>query len=68
MKAKLVLLDEARGRKTAMEQELSVTGTIGVLEHGARRGLVEFAEAIGRLRKTTFRASPKLLESLGRRR
>jgi predicted nucleic acid-binding protein len=67
VKADLVLLDEARGRRAAVEQGLTVAGTLGVLQRAARRGLVDLPDAIDRLRRTTFRVSPRLLGSLNER-
>ena len=65
MKAGLVLLDEARGRRAASEHfGLPVTGTLGVLDRAARVGLIDVADAVERLRKTSFRASPKLYQLL----
>jgi Domain of unknown function (DUF3368) len=61
MKVDLVLLDEARGRRAASEHfGLPVTGTLGVLDRAARLGLIDVADAVVKLRKTSFRASPKI--------
>ncbi|MEK7409245.1 MAG: DUF3368 domain-containing protein [Acidobacteriota bacterium] len=62
--ASLVLLDEARGRRMALERGLAVAGTLGILERAARQGMIRLSEAVDRLRHTSFRASPRLLESL----
>jgi predicted nucleic acid-binding protein len=65
IKADLILLDEARGRRTAAEHfGLTVTGTLGVLDRAARAGLIDVADVVERLRKTSFRASPKLYQLL----
>lgn len=40
LQADLTLIDERKGRQVAAEVGLSVAGCIGVLESGARRGLV----------------------------
>jgi predicted nucleic acid-binding protein len=61
MKADLILLDEARGRRTAAERfGLAITGTLGVLDRAARAGLINATDAVERLGKTSFRGSPKL--------
>jgi predicted nucleic acid-binding protein len=59
-----VLLDERKGRHAAREQGLRVSGTLGVLRRAADQGLVRLADALDRLEKTNFRASPRLLNSL----
>ena len=64
LKADLVLPDEAKGRRVADQHGLSVCGTLGVLDQAASRGMLDLDEALARLRRTSFRASPKLLESL----
>lgn len=63
----LLLLDEARARKAAIQRGLRVVGTLGLLDRAAARGLIDLGDALNRLRRTTFRASPKLLERLKRR-
>lgn len=65
MKADLILLDEVRGRRTAAEHfGLTVTGTLGVLDRAARAGLIDATDVVEKLRKTSFRASPKLYRLL----
>ena len=65
MKAELILMDEARGRRAASEHfGLRVTGTVGILDRAARVGLIDVADVVERLRKTSFRASPKLYQLL----
>jgi predicted nucleic acid-binding protein len=62
--ASLVLLDERRGRRMARGLGLKVSGTLGVLDLAARRGLVDLADAFSRLERTTFRATPRLLRHI----
>ena len=62
--ADLILLDDRNGREAAEAQELSVTGTLGVLRQAALRGLIDFADVLMRLSQTNFRASPELMRSL----
>lgn len=64
LQADLVLLDERRGRREAAGRGLTVTGTLGVLDAAARRGLIELSDALTRLRQTSFRAQPNLLREL----
>ena len=56
-----VLIDESKGRLAARERGLAVSGTLGVLDLGVRRGLVNLSEALRRLEGTTFRVSPRLI-------
>jgi predicted nucleic acid-binding protein len=60
----LVLLDERRARGIARQRGLAVTGTLGVLDLAAARGLVDLDDAFDRLARTNFRGSPRLLRSL----
>lgn len=60
----LVLLDERKARGMARQRGLAVTGTLGVLDLAAARGLVDRADAFEQLARTNFRGSPRLLRSL----
>ena len=62
--ADLLLMDDRKGVKTARSKGFRVTGTLGVLELAAQAGLVNFAQAVGQLRLTTFRVSQPLLDAL----
>lgn len=64
LKADLVLMDEREGVEEARRLGLTVTGTLGVLDRAAERGLIELAGAIARLRQTNFRVDPGLLDRL----
>jgi predicted nucleic acid-binding protein len=57
----------AGGAMVARGKGLRVTGTLGVLEVAAERGLVDFAEAIRSLRRTSFRIPEAPLDSLLRK-
>ncbi|MGA2183427.1 MAG: DUF3368 domain-containing protein [Bryobacteraceae bacterium] len=62
--ADLLLMDDRKGVIAARGKGLRVTGTLGVLDLAARRGLVDFAQAVNRLRRTSFRIPEALLDSL----
>ena len=62
--ADLLLMDDRKGVTVARGKGLRVTGTLGVLDLAAQRDLVNFAQAVNRLRRTTFRIPETLLDSL----
>jgi predicted nucleic acid-binding protein len=48
----------------AQRKGLRVTGTLGILDLAAERGLADFAQAVERLRQTNFRVPQALLDAL----
>ena len=62
--ADLLLMDDRKGVSVARAKGLRVTGTLGILDLAAQRGLVSFPQAVERLRQTTFRIPEALLDSL----
>jgi predicted nucleic acid-binding protein len=62
--ADLLLMDERDGVKVARKKGLRVTGTLGVLDLAAERGLVDFAEAVQQLQRTSFHRPEALLQTL----
>ncbi|MEX0711810.1 MAG: DUF3368 domain-containing protein [Pirellulales bacterium] len=65
--ADTLLLDERRAVLVARGLGLAVTGTLGVLELAAERQLIDLADVVVALRKTTFRCSDNVFEELLRR-
>jgi predicted nucleic acid-binding protein len=57
-------MDDRKGVIAAERQGLNVTGTLGVLDFAAERGLIDFAHAISALKLTTFRMPLALLGEL----
>ena len=57
-------MDDRKGVTVARGNGLRVTGTLGVLDVAAQRGLGNFVQAVKRLRRTTFRIPEALLYSL----
>ena len=64
LRAFLLLMDERKGVIAAERKGLRVTGTLGVLDLAADRGLIDFAESIHRLESTNFRRPRALLDTL----
>lgn len=64
LSADAVLIDERKALTVARQHGMFVTGTLGVLQIAAEKGLITLSEAILALRQTTFRASEKLLKEV----
>jgi len=65
--ASLIIIDDGLGRKIARDHGLKVTGLLGVLDQAASKNLIHLPSVISRLKRTTFRASSTLLDSLLKR-
>jgi predicted nucleic acid-binding protein len=63
LKADSLLLDETEAREEALRRGLQVSGTIGVLERAAERGLIVLTHAFQRLSQTNFRIAPEVLRN-----
>lgn len=64
LKADLILIDDRKGAAFALNRGFEVTGTLGVLDLAAERGLVNLADALDRLRRTNFRYRQELFDAL----
>ena len=62
--ADVTLIDERKASTVARNQGLIVTGTLGVLDIAAERGLVDLKAAVTRLLQTNFRAAPAVIEEV----
>jgi predicted nucleic acid-binding protein len=62
--ADLILMDDRVGVAAAYRHGLAVTGTLGVLDLAARRGLIDLAIAFARLKATNFRYPPEIMDAL----
>ena len=64
LSADAILIDEKDGRREAAKLGFITIGTLSVLDRAAEKGLISFAEAIDRLRKTPFREPKQIVEAL----
>lgn len=64
LQADLVIIDERLGRQTARDRQLSVIGTLGILDEAAARGWINLREALAQLQQTNFRVSRRIVETL----
>jgi predicted nucleic acid-binding protein len=64
LRADLVLMDDRKGVRIALQKGFAVTGTLGILDLAARRGLIDLAEAFKRLKATNFRYRPQIMEEI----
>jgi predicted nucleic acid-binding protein len=62
--ADLILMDDRDGVTFARAQGFAVTGTLGVLDLAAQRGLIDLVQAFTRLKATTFHYRQGLLDAL----
>jgi predicted nucleic acid-binding protein len=62
--AEAILIDEKDGRREAAKLGFIIIGTLSVLDRAAQTGLISFAEAIDRLRRTPFREPKQIVEAL----
>ncbi len=64
IRADLLLMDDRKGVNAAKRQGIRVTGTLGVLDLAAERGLLDFHQAIIQLQRTTFRLPDAIVNAL----
>ncbi|MFN0137408.1 MAG: DUF3368 domain-containing protein [Phycisphaerae bacterium] len=64
--ADLVLIDERAATIVARRNGFRTTGTLGTLILAAERNLLSLTKALAALRRTTFRATPELLDRIER--
>jgi predicted nucleic acid-binding protein len=62
--ADLILMDDRAGVAAAHQRGFTVTGTLGVLDLAARRGLIDLTTAFANLKRTNFRYPPEVMDAL----
>jgi predicted nucleic acid-binding protein len=62
--ADLVLMDDRAGVTITRKKGFRVAGTLRVLELGARRGLLDLADAFERIKRTAFRYRQQTMDVL----
>ena len=60
----LLLIDDLDGRRAARERGIPITGTLGILERAAERGLLDLPQTIDQLQATSMHLSDRLVRSL----
>jgi len=61
LRADAILIDERDGRRLAERRNLTVIGTLQILDTVAEEGMIDFPTILAELQKTTFRVSTRLL-------
>lgn len=64
LKADLLLTDDRRAVAAARARGFEVVGTLGILDPGGRRGMVDLASALTQLRNANFRRRAELFDAL----
>ncbi|MBV9404548.1 MAG: DUF3368 domain-containing protein, partial [Acidobacteriaceae bacterium] len=59
-----LLIDEMEGRAEARRRHLLVTGTVGVLASAHLAGLLDFEQAVARLRETNFYIADEVIAAV----
>ncbi|MUH00811.1 DUF3368 domain-containing protein [Scytonema sp. UIC 10036] len=62
--ADLLLLDDMKARRAAINKGFTITGILGILDQAATMKLIDLPTAIDKLRNTSFWASDSLLQKL----
>jgi predicted nucleic acid-binding protein len=60
--AEILLIDERRGVKVARSKGLRVAGTLAILSMAARHGLLNLADALDRLKRTSFHYRQEIID------
>ena len=61
LKASQLLIDDRLARRVAVERGLLITGTVGILELAAERGLLNLPDTLQKLLQTNFRIDAEVI-------
>jgi predicted nucleic acid-binding protein len=64
VKADLLLLDDMKARRTAIERGFAITGILGILDQAATMKIIDLPAAVKSLQNTSFWASGNLFQRL----
>jgi predicted nucleic acid-binding protein len=64
LSAELILLDDREGARVALEKGFGVMGTLRVLHLAAKQRLLDWTDAIERLKRTNFRYQQAVIDRL----
>lgn len=62
--ANLILIDDRKGAAAALKKDLEATGTLGILDLAAQRGLLDLPAALLALTSTNFRYQQTMIDAL----
>jgi len=66
-KANLLLIDEKKGRMSARDRGLTITGTLGILELADIQYKIDLPQIIRKLLQTNIKISPSLINHISNR-
>jgi predicted nucleic acid-binding protein len=64
LKADRLLIDDSDGRAYAEQHGIPIAGTLAVLLDAALASMIDLEVTLSRLKETTFRASPRLIDAI----
>jgi len=64
LKATQLLIDDRAARRIALQRGLLITGTLGILEQAAAKGLLDLSVVMKRLSNTNFRISTGVVREM----
>jgi len=62
--ADLILIDDRKGAAVALQKGFQIAGTLGLLTRSSQRGLLDLADALERLKRTSFYYRQELFDDI----